>query len=404
MGLTHAAWFAMACGALALLKGLRRPNRWSATLAQIDYRDGLLKRGLWGEALRTMGIPQHRYAVFSAVAYSLFVVFLLTLSVFVSRHRLLADSRHRSMTWLFTGSFALTYIGHLVGYLDVVLITLVMATLCVERNRPKIAALMVTAIVGTLIHEMYLVTCLPVTVLWLLAPALCASPSQRVSRAAVSWAVVAVLLCLSLTALLALAAPTSPQSVARITAAVTARVDFPLRKDAIEVLGRSALDNVTLMLDTLKQGWFHDALATSALAFLPTTCVFSLAAWRVLRMYCVGARRAWLLMLLVGAVSAPISMVLLGWDVHRWFALAGINAFLVYGVAAAVARSCETGRGGRTCRPAITPRLVHGLLLLNLVTGCGYLDGYRTETFPFQETYAQARRIVRTGVLLPPDR
>jgi len=404
LGVTHVAWFALACGALALLKGLRRPNRWSATLAQIDYRDGLLKRGLLGEALRQLGVPQHRYAVFCIVAYVLFAAFLLTLGLFVSRHRLLADVRHRSMAWLFVGSFSLTYMGHLVGYFDVVLLTLVMGTLCIKTNAFKIPALLSIAVVGTLIHEMYLVTCLPVTLLSMLAPSLCDRPTNRVSVASVGWALVALLVCVGLTLVLALGAPTSSQSVARMTVDLATRVDFPLRKDAVEVLGRSAFDNLNLMRDTLGQGWFLDALATSALAFLPTTCVFLLGAWRLLRVHSAGARRVWLLMFLVCATFSPISMVLMGWDVHRWFALAGVNAFLVYGVAGAVARSRELERGGRIHRSAINSRGVHALLLLNLVTGCGYLDGYRTETFPFQETYAQARRIVRTGILVPPDR
>src|SRR5215475_8887619 len=80
-------------GSLAVLKGLHDPSAWSATQVQIDYSFGFVRRGLLGEALKTIGFQIYRYdlhVVVSAVLLATMVL-LLALWVYRSRAMLVAD-------------------------------------------------------------------------------------------------------------------------------------------------------------------------------------------------------------------------------------------------------------------------------------------------------------------------
>jgi hypothetical protein len=72
-------FFAIVAGAIAILKGLRLPVIWAASQAQADYREGFLKRGLFGEVCRRAGIPIADYRVFTLLSFAILAVFLVLL-------------------------------------------------------------------------------------------------------------------------------------------------------------------------------------------------------------------------------------------------------------------------------------------------------------------------------------
>src|SRR5204862_8334060 len=64
--------------ALAILKGIRMPNRWAATHYLFNYQTGFMKRALWGEVLsRVLGAWTAKYFVLAAVGLSVFAILIV---------------------------------------------------------------------------------------------------------------------------------------------------------------------------------------------------------------------------------------------------------------------------------------------------------------------------------------
>ena len=122
----------IAGGVIAVLKGLHMPYSWPATQAQIDYRYGFLRRGLFGEACRQLHLPIWRYGVFSAVSFLLLAGFFLLLGWCVRRSGL-DRAGLGAFSALIAGSFCVSLLVNLVGFYDIVMAMLVLAVLLVKR-------------------------------------------------------------------------------------------------------------------------------------------------------------------------------------------------------------------------------------------------------------------------------
>src|SRR5689334_1007173 len=72
--------------ALALLKGLRMPNRWAVTHYLFTYQTGFMKRALWGETLwRVFGVSTSKYFVLAGVGLAVLGLFIGLLIVLCRR-------------------------------------------------------------------------------------------------------------------------------------------------------------------------------------------------------------------------------------------------------------------------------------------------------------------------------
>jgi hypothetical protein len=104
--------------AVSIGKAVRLPNYKSAIQAQIDYRFGFVKRGMYGEIFtRPLHLEHYRrYAVFSWLMLALMVTVLLLLTWRSGlRERVLTGEAAA----LFFSSYSLTYMSHMVGYFEV---------------------------------------------------------------------------------------------------------------------------------------------------------------------------------------------------------------------------------------------------------------------------------------------
>lgn len=221
--LSRAFWLALSlvAGALAFMKAARIPNRWSATQALLDYEHGFLRRALFGATMRAIGVPIHRYQVFVVVAWLCLFLCLSTLVLLALRARLFDSPRGQALTTVFFGSYAITYLSHLVGYMDLILIALAAGSVSVRRPRVQVAAALLAGGVGILIHELYAVAFLP----WTLLPALI--HAARTRRWLWFWAALTVFA--SIMGLLAcvLARPVEPSAMQALVADLSSRADFP---------------------------------------------------------------------------------------------------------------------------------------------------------------------------------
>ena len=152
----------VAGGFIAVLKGLRLPYIWAATQAQIDYRSGYLRRGLFGEVCRRLHIPTWHYSVFSIVAFGLLAAFFWLLARSVRRSGLDAAGLG-AFSALLASSFCITMLTNLVGYYDILMALLVLGVMQFQSPRVQVIAALAAGIVGVMVHELYAVAYLPVS-------------------------------------------------------------------------------------------------------------------------------------------------------------------------------------------------------------------------------------------------
>ncbi len=78
---------AVVVSSLSLFKGIRLPSRYAATQAQIDYSQGIVKRGFFGQWVYIpLGLGHYAlFTVFSFALLALFFVFIIVLAL-RSRH------------------------------------------------------------------------------------------------------------------------------------------------------------------------------------------------------------------------------------------------------------------------------------------------------------------------------
>jgi hypothetical protein len=349
---------------LAVLKGLRLPGSWAATQASFDYGHGFIKRGLFGAVMRLLDIPIAHYQVFVTVSAVTLAAFFAVLMVWVVRSgvRRLGDG---ALLALFAASYCVTFLTHMIGYLDIPSGILAVIALLASSSRGYLGVVLICGVLGVLIHENYLFSFLPVTLL----------PAVLRAR---QWAMIATVAIIvgAVVVLESLAAPMDASHLATLVADLSARVDFQPRREVLEVLGRSSAENLQMMLGTLKTGIWWLAQANAFLAFMPTTALFIWAAFAIIDAHAgAGLMKAGV----VVAALSPLLLQFVGWDIYRWYALASLSSFLALTV---VCRHYSEVVGTVLRGPAVRNAAV-ALIAMNMATGTGLFDYYHVDTFPF---------------------
>jgi hypothetical protein len=361
---------------LSILKGLRIPGLWAATQAYLNYQDGFIKRGLFGTVVRGLGVPIEHYGVFVTVSGFTLAVFiaLLLLWITVSDVRRLDGG---SLVALFAASYCVTFLAHLIGYLEIPSGVLAILALLASRSRVYLVVVFGVGVLGVLIHENYSLTFLPLTLLPAILRAFDSAPAKREFAA-----VLAVAMAIgTIVVLEALAPPLNAGRLASLQAEITAAVDFQPRADVLEVLSRSAFDNIAIMRNTMRNPLWWLAQITALIVFMPTTALFI---WRSLEIIDARAPKPYARIIkVIVALTAlcPLSLQLVGWDIYRWYALAALVSFIVLTVV-------WRHYGDAVRLPlfsAVTRNIVILLIAVNMATGSGLFDFYHVDTFPYVE-------------------
>lgn len=389
------AWVTPLLALIALLKGLRLPGLWAATQAQLNYHDGFVKRGLFGELASALGLPIAHYAMFVAVSAVVFLAFiaLLTRWIWLSEVRRIGAG---SVLALFGASYCLTYLAHLIGWLDIPAAALAVAAISVGATRWGLIAACAAGVLGVLIHESYLLAFLPLTLL----PAFLKSadgphPLRGITAAAAVAAVVGVI-----TTMASLGAPMTASRADELQSVMAASVDFPLRSDFFSiVLTHSTHDNLLLMRQTMSSTEWWLAQANAVVTFIPTAAVFLSIALTLIERYHTGryprlAKAAvWVVFL------SPLCLQVLGADIYRWYVLATFCAFMTLTI---VCFHYGTRIGEFPFDSNILRNVAVVLIAINMATGTGLLDGYRVNTFTFTNLSVALAHWIAGGQLAPP--
>lgn len=305
------------CGAYAAtaLRAIRPPNDFAEAHWLLDYRFGFVRRGLGGALLRggsAFGVDLHTEGAITAVSYGTFAVLSAVLLAIALRTVARAGwNRHvvlLAAAWL-TSPFVVT-LGHLMGYLDhVVLVIAAAAVWLALRGAAWPAALLATA--SLFVHESTLVVTVP-----LLALTAWSTPSPPGRHAArFAW-------LLPVAAFVVVAAvDTAVTDQAGLRKLLQLRLHrYPFVQGGMDVFVPEWL--TTSLVQNVAAQWRHlpGRLTDSAivLAVLPALQAVLFAAWAWASP--PGRRRAGLAVLAVAC--APLALHVSAWDTARIWCLA----------------------------------------------------------------------------------
>ena len=370
-------WTAVGLGAIAFGKGIREPNAWSYTQAQLDYSVGFMRRGLFGTVLgHWMGLNQ--YAHFAVVSTALLLLLFAALALLARSSKLAERTPPGELLAVYASSYSVSYLASLNGYLDISLALLCVAPLFVRRTGWRLAAAAVATVVGILVHEQFFFAFLPVLVVIV---AFGAATGKTAPERKLAWtgAILLAVLGAGMTWTMGRHAAISEAQTAQLTQTIARTADRPLNAEALKALPRTSREYLEIMKSVWRRRTFIPAQVESLLMFLPTAGVLSWATLMLLRLWMPGKHR-WLYAGVVLATLAPLSLHLMGWDKNRWNELLGLNAFLLLLV---VSRQM----GGEAVRlPVRLRRACVVVMLLNMATGGGMLDGRQIRPFPFMRS------------------
>jgi len=371
----HFIYFAALLG---FLRGVRLPNLWAATQAQLDYSFGFVRRGFFGEALSLLHI--HHYVPFVLVSYGILAAFI----AFLWRYTLCAHASTANfiVASVFFSSLAFTYVVHLVGYLDIVLECLLLGTLFLSNVHLRAIVALPVAIAGTLIHEMFLVLCLPLLLLDLLLWK-DSSRFNRKSSRSVPWLYGTLLTGVTLFVVLSIArhpSLTQPQFAAYLNM-LSHKADFPIR-GGVEILGRSIKENSALTgMWMHSRDWRHNQI-DGILEFGPCIAFYLYLGLRLVRNRFQKRSQPILAAMFVITALSPLCLNLFGIDIYRWFALASLSSFVALSAISRYAGAVDIYEASSGVPPWLRNVAVV-LIALNLSSGSGLMDGYGVNTYPF---------------------
>lgn len=364
---------AVLLGLVALLKGIRMPNAWSATQAQLDYRHGLIRRALFGQLTRSFHLDHYaRFAVFSLLVLAVTIVLLVR---FAQSSGVSTRVGNGAATAIFFSSFAFTYLGNLTGYLDVIQLSIAAALLLIRAPMLRLAFALPLCVACVLMHEGFLLLFLPILLFSFFTDWLggCASKGMAVLAAGT----IAVL-CFVSTVVVAAHRSMTQQSAFDLQKEMAARVDFTLAPEFFAVLGRSTGDNLRYMFTSYTHSFYLLVLQLSSLIiFAPVLAALLFFGRRLLRTELQGRQMTVAWVAFVMAACAPLLMYPIGLDVARWDAYACISAFLAL---ALVARALPRARVEGT---PVLFRITVLILALNMACGENLLDVAAPNSYPF---------------------
>jgi hypothetical protein len=384
------AWAWLVFGSIAVLKGLRLPSRWGATEAIIGYDQGFIKRGLFGATFGKWFDLRH-YDHFVVAAYAIFFLFLALLVIGLYRSGVLKTARGQLVATVFGACFGLTYIAHIVGYLDILLALLELLLLLVPTPKLRALAAWPIAIVAVLIHEQFVLAFLPLVLfqLWLDMPE--GSPTRARALKLVPLLAAVVILV----AATSLRVPFNDAQSASFQQALGRTADFPLREDCFVVLQRTGLQNVL--------GTIHDLMGMhgilklfgGGLIMLPAAVFICLMTRRTLAEH---GRDKFTIVAALFASFSPFLLSVAGWDFPRWDALVCLQSFLVFMVIQRNRASIDAPVGERTRNLAIF------LIAIGMATGKPLMDRAEIDSFPQYHLARDLARSLHTHHLEPPDK
>jgi len=306
-------------------------------------------------------------------------------------------ARNNAPAWatlVYFSGMGVVFMAHTIGYFDQAGLLLALVALCVRDFRQRYAIVAIGLSLLILVHETAFVTFGPALLFMLVLDA------SRAATPGGMRAVAALAAWLTLEVVLVGRSSLSPAAAQDLYAALQARADFPLRRDAIDVLTRSFADNVAATLAMWRDASFVTAFVQSAVVALPSL-VFILGV-AVHALAASKRRRGWWAAACAAGLS-PLALHLVGWDCVRWNTLAITTSFVVLLAVTRLSGAGQRGSDARVMRGSPTLAAVAGaLVVLNLVSGVTLFDNREVQSFPFRDHVGYVRDVWAGRAIFPP--
>jgi hypothetical protein len=349
-------------GVVALCKGVRVPNAWALSQLQITYATGLVKRGLLGQLLYSAHVRSLHAVMACCWLEELLLAVLL--SIFTWRSGLLSEQRNPAVVAAFAAGYAVTFLAHLVGYHDIILLALGVSVILIRDTRLRLVVAVPACICALLIHENFLLAVFPAILFSFVVDG--EQERNQGERYALLLAAISLLVTLGL----AFGASLTPQALARFERGTVARSAYPVDASVFSLLGMSTLDNLKLNLHVIRTyWWWWGELAVILMVMGPLLALLVYSGMQ----QSSGRRR----MLFLCASFAPLLLNLLGWDNVRWACLCTVTTYLNLGV---LTRSTPISQ--RT-HSLFQERFAILLIGLGMASGFGLMDGAKVRPYPF---------------------
>jgi hypothetical protein len=367
-------WTAVGLGAIAFGKGIREPNAWPYTHAQLNYSAGFIRRGLYGAALgHPLGL--HLYGHYVVVSTVLLLLLFAALVLLARSSKLAERTPPGELLAVFSSSYGVSYLASLNGYLDISLALLCVAPLFVRRTGWRLAVAAVTTVVGILIHEQFCFAYLPLLVVSVLFGA---ATAKSVAERRLAWGggVLLVALGLGLMTYMSLHVSVTAAQTEVLRQSMARTADRPLDKEVLKVLNFTPRQNLEIMQSVWRRPTYPIAQGESLLLFGPTAAVLSWATLLLLRRWMPGKHRWLYAGVLLGTLS-PLSLHLMGWDKNRWNEMLCLNAFLMLLLVSRLLGAEAVQLPVRLRRACVL------VMLLNMASGGVMMDDRQIRPFPF---------------------
>jgi hypothetical protein len=379
---------------LALLKGLRMPNRWAATHYLFNYQSGFIKRALWGETLwRLFGGWTSKYFFLAAVGLAVFA--LLVVLLLVLCRRVPEIPARVPFLLVFLASPALSFAAHLAGYLEQVSYVVVLLVIVQRRSWGlQVIAACAAAIVLPAVHE--------ASVFWvgaLSALVVVAGPLARGRSAALRIGAASGIAVLWIASTLAVInnGEVTKEAAERLREERTAFADTRPRQDAFQTLTVPLSASLADMRERWTDSNMRIEAMFSALVFGPAAVFLGAIAFRRIRRLDTGpAVRMLTGALIAGAIVGPLCLHAVGWDMHRWNAMAALNA----GIAAAILLAATPAAVNAPPIMPVASRVTSialALCLWNISADPILFDGYGPQHPPFQYPIQFLLDVIQSG-------
>ncbi len=354
--------------ALSILRGIRYPNTWSYTHFLFNYNQGFVKRGLVGEIMSHVG-PRFflTYEFFVFFSLILLIVNFFLLGVLIndmvsSRHPILIGSG-----LLFASSLAVVFLAHTIGYLEHIGLFITLIALKIRSFPKKLIFLFLAFPIALFVHEGILILLFPINFMALL----CYKGTAWGKKAAWLGAFSLLILVLTFT----ISEYTLEEAEAeQLYTSLQSNLDFPLRRDAFNVLHRDSQENFQRAMQRWSAERFQE-LRQSILVTAPTIILLFYITQMVLKH---AAAPAYVRIMAVLAALSPLVMYGWGWDMHRWNTFAITTSFLMLYVLSNVYNM-------PTKVSAVIYFLLGFLVVLNGMSTITLFDNYYVKQFPFME-------------------
>ncbi len=370
-------WTAIGLGILAFAKGIRQPNDWSYTQAQLDYSAGFIRRGFFGATLGHL-LQLNLYAHFAVLSTALLLLLFAVLVLLARSSKLAGRTPPGELLAVYASSYSVSYLAHLNGYFDIPLALLCVAPLFVRSTGRRLAAALCSTVLAILIHEQFFFAFLPLSIVSVLFGAATASTASERRLAWIGGTLLAVL-GLGLTINVVRQGSISPVQTAELTQSIARLADHPLDPELFKVMSFTPRENIEIMKSVWRRPTFLVGQVEGLLLFAPTAALLSWSTLLLLRRWMPGKHR-WLYAAVLLATLAPLSLHLLGWDKNRWDELLCLNAFLLLLLVSRL-------MGGEPIHlPVWMRRACLLVMLLNMASGGGMLDDRHIRPFPFMRS------------------